>query len=85
MSFWRLYYHLIWATYQREPLLMDDVERQAYGAILNKAKDLDCIVHAIGGVDDHLHLALSIPPKQAVAEVIRQLKGASAYYDQSST
>ncbi|MCL4298327.1 MAG: IS200/IS605 family transposase [Anaerolineae bacterium] len=80
MSFWRLHYHLIWATHQREPLLVDEVERQVYGTILNKAKELSCLVHAIGGVDNHLHLAVSIPPKLAVAEAIRQLKGASAYY-----
>ncbi|MFQ5614488.1 MAG: IS200/IS605 family transposase [Anaerolineae bacterium] len=80
MSFWRLHYHLIWATYQREPFLVDNIERQVYGTILNKAKELNCIVHAIGGIEDHIHLAVSIPPKLAVAEVIRHLKGASAYY-----
>jgi putative transposase len=80
MAFHRLHYHLIWATYQREPLLVDDTERQVYGTILNKAKDLNCIIHAIGGIDDHIHIAATIPPKLAVAEVIRQFKGASAYY-----
>jgi putative transposase len=80
MSYWRLHYHLIWATHQREPMLIDNVEQQVYGAILNKAKELGCMVHTIGGIDDHLHLAISIPPKLAVAEIIRQLKGASAYY-----
>ena len=80
MSYWRLHYHLIWATHQREPLLTEAVERQVFGTILNKAKELGCLVHAIGGVDDHIHLGISIPPKLAVAQVIRQLKGASAYY-----
>jgi REP element-mobilizing transposase RayT len=80
MPYHRLHYHLIWATYQREPLLTDEVERQVYGTILNKAKELGCLVHAIGGIDNHLHRAISIPPKVAVAEAVRQLKGASAYY-----
>jgi putative transposase len=80
MPYHRLYYHLIWATYQREPWLIDEIERQVYGTILNKAKELECAIHAIGGIDDHLHLAVSIPPKLAVAEVIRQFKGASAHY-----
>ncbi|MBI1878240.1 MAG: IS200/IS605 family transposase [Chloroflexi bacterium] len=80
MPYHRLHYHLIWATYQREPWLIDEIERQVYGTILNKAKELDCAIHAIGGIDDHIHVAVSIPPKLAVAEVIRQFKGASAYY-----
>lgn len=80
MAFWRLHYHLVWATYQREPLLVDDTQRQIYGALLGKAKALRLIVHAIGSMPDHIQLAVSIPPKLAVAECVRQLKGASAHY-----
>jgi putative transposase len=80
MPFHRLHYHLIWATYQREPFLTEDIERQVYGTILNKAKELDCIVHAIGGIEDHIHIAITIPPKLAVSNVIGQFKGASTYY-----
>jgi putative transposase len=80
MSYWRLFYHLIWATKQREPLLDERTERMAYGAILNKAKELGVIIHAIGGIEDHIHLVATIPPKLAVAECVRQLKGASSYY-----
>ena len=80
MAYWRLHYHLVWATYQREPLLTEPIEQQVYGTILNKSKDLNCIVHAIGGIDDHIHIAISIPPKLSVAETVGQFKGASAYY-----
>ena len=80
MPYHSLHYHLIWATYERHPWLVDPVERQVYGTILEKAKELGCVIHAIGGIEDHLHLAVSIPPKLAVAEAIRQFKGASAYY-----
>ena len=49
MPFWRLHYHLIWATYRREPLLASEVvERQTYGALLNKARELGVLVHALG-------------------------------------
>ena len=47
---------------------------------MNKAKDLGCLIHAIGGIEDHIHLAITIPPKLAVSDVIGQLKGASSYY-----
>lgn len=80
MSYWRLYYHLVWATYRRSPLLTDAVERQIYGAILGKAKELGTVVHAIGGIEDHIHMAVSIPPKLAVADCIRHFKGASSHY-----
>ncbi len=80
MSFWRLYYHIVWATRQREPLFVDERERHVYGVLLRKCEELGIRVHAIGNVEDHIHLAVSIPPKLAVADCIRQLKGSSAYY-----
>ncbi len=80
MSYWRLHYHLVWATYQRAPLLDDSLERQIYGTILGKAKELGVIIHAIGNVEDHIHVAASIPPKLAVADCIKHFKGASSHY-----
>jgi putative transposase len=80
MSYWRIFYHLIWATKQREPMLDERVEAMVYGTILNKAKELSISIHAIGGVKDHIHLTATIPPKLAVAEGVRQLKGASSHY-----
>ncbi len=32
-----------------------------------------------GGGDDHIHLAVHIPPTLAVSEVVKMLKGKSAY------
>ncbi|MGB8646625.1 MAG: IS200/IS605 family transposase [Anaerolineae bacterium] len=80
MPYWRLHYHLIWVTYRREPLITPPVERQIYGAILGKAQELGIIVHAIGNIEDHVHIAVSIPPKIAVADCVKQFKGASSRY-----
>jgi putative transposase len=80
MAYWRLHYHLIWATHQRLPLITPTVERQIYGVILNKAKELGIIVHAIGSVADHIHVVVSIPPKIAVADCIKHFKGAISHY-----
>ncbi len=80
MSYWRLHYHLVWATYQRLPLLTDALERQVYGTILGKAKEFGIIIHAIGNIEDHIHVAASIPPKLAVADCIKHFKGASSHY-----
>jgi len=80
MAYWRLYYHLIWATHQRLPLITPSVERQIYGVILNKAREMAIVVYAIGSVEDHVHVVVAIPPKVAVADCIKNFKGASSYY-----
>ncbi len=80
MAYWRLHYHLVWTTYQRAPRLTKQLEGLIYGAVLGKAAELGIIVHAIGGNEDHIHLVASIPPKIAVADCVRLLKGSSSHY-----
>ena len=80
MPYWRLFYHVIWATRNREPLIAPDWEAALHGYLWGKADALGCIPHAIGGVEDHLHVALSIPPRLSVAQVTGQLKGASSHH-----
>ena len=79
MTYWRLHYHIIWATFERKPTLTDKREKMFYGVIYRKAKESDLKIHAAGNVDDHVHIVVSIPPKIAVADCVRHLKGASAY------
>ena len=79
MTYWRLHYHLIWATYNREPTLTLEHEKMFYGVLYKKVEELGLKIHAAGNVEDHIHVVLSIPPVLAVAECVRQLKGASAY------
>ena len=80
MTFWRLYYHLVWATYQRQPLITAEIEPDLYGYIIGKANGLGVIIHAIGGIDDHIHLVASIPPALSVADFVKGVKGSSAYH-----
>ncbi|MSP14041.1 MAG: IS200/IS605 family transposase [Chloroflexi bacterium] len=79
MPYWRLHYHLIWATYQRLPLLNADREMVVHATLRNKASEMNLWVHAIGNIEDHIHMVVSIPPKISVAECLRQLKGASSF------
>ena len=79
MTYWRLHYHLIWSTMDHQPILTPEVEKMFYGVIYGKAEELDLKIHAAGNVEDHAHIVVSIPPKIAVAECVRHLKGASAY------
>jgi REP element-mobilizing transposase RayT len=80
MPFWRLYYHLVWATKERRPLITGNIEAEVHGHLTGKADALDAIVHAVEGIDDHVHMLVSIPPKVSVSDFVGQLKGASAFH-----
>lgn len=80
MPYWNLYYHFIWATKERLPLIDSSLEPKLYRAIVAKAQDMEGFVHAIGGVEDHVHLAVSIPPGLAPAKFIGDVKGNSSHF-----
>jgi putative transposase len=80
MPYWRLFFHITWGTKNRLALIEPTWEADLYGYLWGKATALECIPHAIGGMPDHIHVAISIPPKQSVATVIGQLKGASSHH-----
>jgi putative transposase len=54
-------------------------EKVFYGVLYRKAEELEMKIHAAGNVDDHVHVVLSIPPKLAVADCVKHIKGASAF------
>ena len=79
MTYWRLHYHLIWSTRDRQPDLTGEREKLFYGVLYGKAKELGIKIHAAGNVEDHVHVVVSIPPTLVIAECVRQIKGASSY------
>ena len=80
MPYWKLCYHFVWGTNNRLPLIDTDFEPELYRVIAAKVKDLSGFVHTIGGIEDHVHLAVSIPPKVAPAKFIGDVKGNSSRY-----
>ncbi len=77
---WQLYYHVVWSTKNRLALIDPVWEKDLYGYIKGKATALECVPHAIGGIENHVHVVISIPPKLCVATLIGQLKGASSHH-----
>jgi putative transposase len=79
VPFWRAYYHLVWSTAGRAPVLVPDVEARVFGAIVAAAGRLEATVLAVNGTSDHVHVIASVPPKVALALFVGQLKGSSSH------
>ncbi len=80
MPYWRLFYHIVWGTKNRLELIDPAWEKDLYGYLWGKATALECTPHAIGGIADHIHVVISIPPKLCVATLVGKLKGASSHH-----
>lgn len=79
-SFRQLYYHIVWATKEREPFIIPEIEAKLYNYIKYKTQEFNCEIKAVNGMADHIHLIASIPPTIAVSEYIRKIKGSSSNY-----
>jgi len=80
MAYWQLYYHIVWATKERLPLINSPIEERLHKYIVNKSKEFNCIVHAVNSMPNHIHLLVSIPPNMAVSEYVRKIKGSSSNF-----
>lgn len=80
MPYLRLFYHLIWATKDRQPFIQDAFSSPLHRCIAGKAIQLGATVHAVGGVEDHIHMAVSVPPSIALSEFVRHVKGNSSHF-----
>jgi putative transposase len=79
LPYWRTFYHLIWATQHREPLIGAAEEAAIRRSLTMTFTELKLIPHEVGIVEDHMHVAVSVPPAVAVSEVVKRLKGASSH------
>ena len=75
----QLYLHLVWATWDRLPLITDEIEPRLYAAIAQKCRQLKCVPLAIGGVADHVHLLVRLHTTVAVATLAKEVKGSSSH------
>jgi REP-associated tyrosine transposase len=72
--------HLTWHTKNSSPLLVPKVESIAHDSLRGRCINTPGVfVHEVGGIETHVHLAVSIAPTVTISELIGQLKGASSH------
>ncbi len=74
-----VYVHLVWATWNRQPLITPAVEKALYACLASRCRDLQAHLLAVGGVADHVHVLLRLPATSSVSQVTNDLKGASSH------
>jgi len=77
-----LWYHLVWATKNREPLIGSTWKWSLYKRMKEFAEDKGYHLDFINGVEDHVHLLVSPKPIFSISEVVRDIKRDSYYWVQ---
>jgi putative transposase len=77
VSFWRMYYHFVWSTKNREALIDEHIAELIRDRVQTLCDELGWIPHALGFMPEHMHLAISVPPNISISDCAQKLKGGS--------
>ncbi|MEE0805420.1 MAG: IS200/IS605 family transposase [Prevotellamassilia sp.] len=80
MSYTSLLYHIVFRTHCSVPTITEEYEKELYKFIYGFVKGKGCVLHRIGGMPDHIHLLLEIPPTYALSDFMRELKISARNY-----
>jgi REP element-mobilizing transposase RayT len=79
-TFYSLHFHVVFSTKERRPLIRSEWRPRLHEYLGGTIRGLGQTAEAVGGVEDHVHLLLSLKTTDAPAEVIRELKKASTVW-----
>jgi REP element-mobilizing transposase RayT len=71
-------FHCVFSTKERKRLITDELQLRLWPYIGGIARENDCKPLAIGGVEDHVHILLSLPSTMAIAKALQLIKGGSS-------
>jgi putative transposase len=70
--------HVIFSTKDRRPLLSEAVREALHAYLATVVRDRNCECFRVGGVADHVHLALRLHPTIGLAKLLADLKADSS-------
>ena len=70
--------HLVFSTKDREPFLTPAIRPHLHAYLAEVARNAGCECHRVGGVSDHVHLAIALSRTLTIAELAETLKTSSS-------
>ena len=70
--------HIVFSTKDRAPVLDVTVRPALHAYLATVARNVDCECFRVGGVSDHVHLAVRLSRTQTTAKLIEELKTSSS-------
>jgi len=73
-------YHCVFSTKERRKTIPPDVQGRLWAYMGGIAREIGATALAVGGMDDHSHLLLSLPSTMALAAAMRDIKSGSSHW-----
>ncbi len=78
MSYVSSYFHCVFSTKERRPLISPSLRERLWPFIGGIARQNEMKATQIGGVQDHVHILLSLPSTLCIAKALQLIKGGSS-------
>ncbi|HEX5397518.1 MAG TPA: IS200/IS605 family transposase [Verrucomicrobiae bacterium] len=78
MSYISSYFHCVFSTKERRPLITPELRDRLWPFLGGIARQNKMKAIEVGGIEDHVHILLSLPSTMAVAKALQLLKGGSS-------
>ena len=75
-----IYFHYIFSTKNQQKIIRDDLQERLWAYMGGIARENDMDALSIGGVEDHVHLLLSLPTRILISKAIQLIKGGSSHW-----
>ena len=76
----KIWVHAILNTKYKLDLIESLAEERIHSKIKTELIECGCYVEAINGVEDHIHVLFILNKQKAVADIIKQVKGATSFW-----
>jgi putative transposase len=77
-TYTKLYYHIVFSTKNRKPLINQPIETELHKYISGIIRNLEGSCIEVNGIPDHLHILAIIPPKISISDALRSIKAGSS-------
>ena len=77
-SYTQLYYHIVFSTKNREPMMDRALRQKLFPFIGGGIRDEGGTALIINGVEDHVHILARLRPDRALSDVLRNIKAYSS-------
>lgn len=77
-SYASLLFHCVFSTKERRPMITPVLQSRLYAYIGGIARKNKMKLIAIGGIDDHIHLLISLAKTTDIAKAMQLIKGGSS-------
>ena len=73
-----LYFHLVFSTKDRLPMIATDWKDKLHAYLGGIVRNQKGVALAVGGIDNHVHLLISLNATHCLADFLRELKASSS-------